>query len=193
MLLERKLKVVIAFKVSKSPTPSEVVLVQVWEPSWSQRSEKNTQTESCAHSQLYHHQRSQIPSLSHTTPLFQSINWLKTLMKSCVLITKLFTISVSEPSSSPPQPMVILTIWSQLPSQVSHVASDSQVNSTLISGNLPSTWFHSQDSTSSCVVSPHLPQEDHNNTELWLFQNLPNKCSMPRTWCALQIQDTEDI
>merc|ERR1711898_10139 len=45
MSSERKLKVAIAFKVSKLPTPSEVVLDLVWEPSSSPRSEKNTQTE----------------------------------------------------------------------------------------------------------------------------------------------------
>jgi hypothetical protein len=81
---------------------------------------------------LSHHQRSQIPSLNHITPPFQSINLSKMLMRLCVLITRLFTISVSEPWSSPPQPMVILTIWSLLPSQVSPVASDSQVNWTQI-------------------------------------------------------------
>merc|ERR1712153_96896 len=42
---ERKLKDAIAFKVSKLPTPSEVVLDLVWEHSSSPRSEKNTQTE----------------------------------------------------------------------------------------------------------------------------------------------------
>merc|ERR1712166_856224 len=45
MSSERKLKVVIAFKVSKLPTPSVVVPVLVWEPSLSPRSERNTQTE----------------------------------------------------------------------------------------------------------------------------------------------------
>merc|ERR1712070_311003 len=45
MSSEKKLKVAIAFKVSKLPTPSEVVLDLVWEPSSSPRSEKNTQTE----------------------------------------------------------------------------------------------------------------------------------------------------
>lgn len=107
MSLERKLKVVIAYKDSRSPTPSEVVPDQVWEPSWSPRLEKSTQTELCAHSLLCHHQRYLIPSLSHTTLLYQSINSLKTLMRSCVLITRPSTISVSEPSSSPPPPMVI--------------------------------------------------------------------------------------
>merc|ERR1711934_561421 len=45
MSSERRLKVAIAFKVSKLPTPSEVVLDLIWEPSSSPRSEKNTQTE----------------------------------------------------------------------------------------------------------------------------------------------------
>lgn len=131
MSLERKLKVAIAYKVSKSPTPSVVVPDLVWELSSSPKSEKNIPIESCAHSPLCPHQKSQIPSLSHITPPSQSINLLKMLMRSCALITKLFTISVSEPWSSPPPPMVILTTWSLLPSQVSPVASDSQVNWTL--------------------------------------------------------------
>merc|ERR1712195_146833 len=45
MLSERKLKVVIAFKVSKLPTPLEVVLDPVWELFLSPRLEKNTQIE----------------------------------------------------------------------------------------------------------------------------------------------------
>merc|ERR1711934_926067 len=139
MSSERRLKVAIASKVSKLPTPSEVVLDPVWEPSSSPRSEKNTQTESWLLSQSCHHQRYLIPSLSHTTPPFQSINWSKTLMRSCALITKLFMISASEPLSSPPQPMVILTISSQLPSQVSPAASDSQVNLTPILESSPLT------------------------------------------------------
>merc|ERR1712226_1632852 len=128
MSSERKLKVAIAFKVSRSPTPSVVVLDPVWEPSSSPRSEKNTQIESWLLSQSCHHQRYLIPSLSHTTPPSQSINLLRTPMRSCALITKLFMISASEPLSSPPQPMVILTISSQLPSPVSPAASDSQDN-----------------------------------------------------------------
>merc|ERR1711959_241027 len=128
MSSERKLKVAIAFKVSKLPTPSEVVLDLVWEPSSSPRSEKSTQTESWPLSQSCHHQRYLIPSLSHTTPPSQSISWSKTPMRLCALITKLFMISASEPLSSPPQPMVILTTWSLLPSQVLPAASDSQVN-----------------------------------------------------------------
>merc|ERR1719335_1397767 len=139
MSSERRLKVVTAFKVSKSPTPSVVVLDPVWEPSSSPRSEKSTQTESWPLSPSCHHQRYLIPSLSHTTPPSQSINLLRTPMRSCALITRPFTISASEPSSSPPQPMVILTISSQLPSQVSPAASDSQVNSTPISESSPLT------------------------------------------------------
>merc|ERR1712113_215174 len=139
MSSERRLKVAIAFKVSKSPTLSVVVLDPVWEPSSSPRSEKSTQTESWLLSPSCHHQRYLIPSLSHTTPPSQSINLLRTPMRSCALITKLFMISASEPLSSPPQPMVILTISSQLPSQVSPAASDSQVNSTPISESSPLT------------------------------------------------------
>merc|ERR1711953_138517 len=139
MSSERKQKVAIASKVSKSPTPSVVVLDPVWEPSSSPRSEKSTQTESWPLSPSCHHQRYLIPSLSHTTPPSQSINLLRTPMRLCALITKLFMISASEPLSSPPQPMVILTISSQLPSQVSPAASDSQVNLTPISESSPLT------------------------------------------------------
>merc|ERR1712084_219050 len=139
MLSERKPKVAIASKDSRSPTPSVVVPDPVWEPSSSPRSEKSTQTESWLLSQSCHHQRYLIPSLSHTTPPSQSINLLRTPMRLCALITKLFMISASEPLSSPPQPMVILTISSQLPSQVSPAASDSQVNLTPISESSPLT------------------------------------------------------
>merc|ERR1712166_698128 len=128
MSSERKPKVAIASKVSKSPTPSVVVPDPVWEPSSSPRSEKSTQTESWPLSQSCHPQRSLIPSLSHTTPPSLSISSSKTPMRSCALITKPFMISASEPSSSPPQPMVILTISCQPPSQVSPAASDSQVS-----------------------------------------------------------------
>merc|ERR1719231_1718953 len=110
MSLEKKLKVAIASKVSKLPTPSVVVLDLVWEPSSSPRSEKSTQIESW--------------------PLSLSISSSRTPMRSCALITRLSTISASEPSSSPPQPMVISTTWCLLPSQVSPAASDSQVSST---------------------------------------------------------------
>merc|ERR1712086_219385 len=149
MLSERKPKVAIASKVSKSPTPSVVVPDPVWEPSLSPRSEKSTQIESWPLSPSCHPQRSLIPLLSHITPPFPSINLLRTLMRLCALITKLFTISASELLSSPPQPTVILTISSLLPSPVSLAASDSQVNSTPISESLLSTSSHSQDSISS--------------------------------------------
>merc|ERR1712228_996856 len=105
MSSERKLKVVIASKVSRSPTPSVVVPDLVWEPSSSPRSEKSTQTESWPLSQSCHHQRSLIPSLSHTTPPFQSISSSKPPMRLCALITKLFMISASELLSSQPQLM----------------------------------------------------------------------------------------
>merc|ERR1711898_59415 len=150
-----KPKVAIASKDSRSPTPSVVVPDQVWEPSSSPRSEKSTQTESWLPSPSCHPPRYLIPSLSHTTPPSQSISSSKTPMRSCALITKLFMISASEPSSSPPQPMVILTISSPPLSLVSPAASDSQVSSTVISESLPSTSSHSHVSTSSCKVSPH--------------------------------------
>merc|ERR1711981_1029641 len=139
MSSERKLKVAIASKVSRSPTPSVVVPDLVWEPSSSPRSEKSTQTESWPLSPSCHHQRSLIPSLSHTMPPFPSISSSKTPMRLCALITKLFTISASEPSSSPPQPMVILTISSPPLSPVLPAASDSQVSSTPTRENWLST------------------------------------------------------
>merc|ERR1711988_869365 len=129
MLSERKPKVAIASKVSKLPTPSEVVPDPVWEPSSSPRSEKSTQTESWPLSPSCHPQRSLIPSLSSS----------RTPMRLCALITRPSTISASEPSSSPPQPMVILTTWCPLLSPVSPAASDSQVSSTLISESSLST------------------------------------------------------
>merc|ERR1712003_9210 len=131
MLSERKLKVATAFRDSRLPTPSVVELDPVWEPSSSLRSEKNTQTDRWSPTLLCHHQRYQIPSSSHTTPPFPSISSSRTPMMSCALTTRPFMISASEPSSSPPQPTVILTISSQLPSPVSPAASDSQVSSTL--------------------------------------------------------------
>merc|ERR1711998_166664 len=130
MLSERKLKVAIASKVSRSPTPSVVVLDPVWEPSSSPRSEKSTQTESWPLSPSCHHQRYLIPLLSHTTLPSLSISSSRTPMRLCALITKLFMISASEPSSSPPQPTVISTISFPLLSPVSPAASDSQVSST---------------------------------------------------------------
>merc|ERR1719230_1599808 len=149
MSSERKPKVAIASKVSKSPTPSVVVLDLVWEPSSSPRSEKSTQIESWPLSPSCHPPRCQIPSLSHTTPPFPSISSSRTPMRLCASITKLFTISASEPSSSPPQPTVILTISSLPLFPVSPAASDSQVNSTPISESLLSTSSHSLDSISS--------------------------------------------
>merc|ERR1711998_174114 len=130
MSSERKQKVAIASKVSRSPTPSVVVLDPVWEPSSSPRSEKNTQTESWPLSPSCHPPRGLIPSLSHTTPPSLSISSSRTPMRLCALITRLFMISASEPSSSPPQPTVISTIWCQPLSPVSPAASDSQVSST---------------------------------------------------------------
>ena len=96
MLLEKKLKDVIASKVSKSPTPLVVVPDLVWELSLSLKSEKNILTELWKLSQFSHPQKSQIPLLNHITLLFQFINSLKTQMNVWSLITKLFMISVSE-------------------------------------------------------------------------------------------------
>merc|ERR1712159_783286 len=131
MSSERKPKVAIASKDSRSPTPSVVVLDPVWEPSSSPRSEKSTQIESWPLSPSCHPPRCLIPSLSHTTPPSPCISSSRTPMRSCALITRPSTISASEPSSSPPQPTVILTTWSLLLSPVSPAASASQVSSTL--------------------------------------------------------------
>jgi len=89
--------------------------------------------------------------------------------------------------------MVTWTISFLLLCLVLLAQSDSQVNLTQISENSLSTLFLSQDSISSWLVSLHLPQEDPKSTELLLYQNLPNKCSMLKTWCALLTQDTVDI
>merc|ERR1712167_197799 len=186
-LSERKLRVAIASKVSRSPTLSVVVPDPVWEPSSSPRSEKSTQTESWPLSPSCHHQRYLIPLLSHITPPFPCISSSRTPMRLCALITRPFMISASEPSSSPPQPMVILTIWSLLLSPVSPAASDSQVSSTPILESSLSTSSHSHVSTSSCKDSPHSPPEDPSSTEPSPSQSSPNKCSMPRT-CALLTQ-----
>merc|ERR1711977_779037 len=139
MSSERKPKVAIASKDSRSPTPSVVVPDPVWEPSSSPRSEKSTQTESWPLSRSCHPPRCLIPSLSHTTPPSPSISSSRTPMRSCALITRLFMISASEPSSSPPQPTVISTIWSLPLSPVSLAASDSQVSLTPISESSLST------------------------------------------------------
>merc|ERR1712048_1141974 len=93
MSSERKPKVAIAYKDSRSPTLSVVVLDPVWEPSSSPRSEKSTQTELWPLSPLCHPQRYLIPLLSHTMPPFPSISSSRTPMRLCALITKLFTIS----------------------------------------------------------------------------------------------------
>merc|ERR1712151_706049 len=139
MLSVRRLRVATAFRVSKSPTPSVVVPAPVWEPSSSPRSVRSTQTESCPLSPSCHPQRSPTPSSSHTTPPSPSISLSRTPMRLCALITRPSTISASEPSSSPPQPTVILTTWSPPPSPVSPAASASQVNLTPISESSLST------------------------------------------------------
>lgn len=132
MLLENKLKDVIVYKDSKSPTHWEVEQDQAWELSSSPKLDNNIQIGSWKPSPLSHHQKYQTLSLSLTMLPSQSINWLKMLMSAWSLITRHFMISASELSNLLPQPMVILTIWSQLPCLELHAAFDSQVNSTLI-------------------------------------------------------------
>jgi len=106
MLLEKKLKVAIASKVSKSHTLLVVVLVPVWVPFLSLRLEKNILIELWKLSQFSHPQKYLILLLNHIMLPFQYINSLKMLMKYKLLITKPFMISVSELLNLPPQPMV---------------------------------------------------------------------------------------
>merc|ERR1712032_1748672 len=131
MLSERKLKVAIASKDSRSPTLSVVVPDPVWEPSSSPRSEKSTQTDRWSPTPSCHPPRCLTPLLSHTTPPSLSISSSRTPTMSCALTTRPSMISASEPSISPPQPTVILTISCLPPFPVSPAASDSQVSSTL--------------------------------------------------------------
>merc|ERR1712228_765939 len=131
MLSERKPKVATAFRDSRLPTPSVVELDPEWEPSSSPRSEKSTQTDRWSPTPSCHPPRCLIPSSSHTTPPSPSISSSRTPTMSCALTTRLSMISASEPSSSPPQPTVILTISCLPPFPVSPAASDSQVSSTL--------------------------------------------------------------
>lgn len=74
MLLEKKLKAVIAYKDSKLLTLWEVVLDLVWELFWSPKSEKNILIESWKLSLLSHPQKCQIPSLNLTMLHYLSIN-----------------------------------------------------------------------------------------------------------------------
>ena len=74
MSLEKKPKAAIASKVSKSPTPLVEELDPEWEPSSSPRLEKSIQTELWPPFPLCHPPRCLIPSLSHTTPPYQSIS-----------------------------------------------------------------------------------------------------------------------
>merc|ERR1712157_358092 len=138
-LSERRPKVAIASKVSRSPTPSVVVPVLVWVPSSSPRSERNILTESWRPSPSSPLQRCPTPLLSHITPPSPCISSSRTPMRSKSSITRPSTISASEPSSSPPQPMVISTISSLSLCLVSPAPSDSQVSSTLISESSLST------------------------------------------------------
>ena len=193
MLSEKKLKVVTAFKGSKSPTHWGEEPDQEWELFWSLKSEKNIPTESWRHSQLSHHLKCLIPSLNLTMPPYQSINLLKMPMNAWSLIMKLFMISASELWNWPLLPMEIWTTWSLPPCQESPAVWDSQVNWTQIWENWLWIWFLSPVSISSWSDLHHWPPEDHNNTEHWLSPNWPNKCSMPKTWCAPLTPDTEDI
>merc|ERR1711990_223644 len=116
-----------------------------------------------------------------TTPRSPSTSSSKTLTKPTPSITKLSTISASEPSNLPPQHTVTSTTSSPPPCPVSLHASDSLVSLTPISVNSLSTWSHSHVSTFSCPVLPHLPAVDLNNTVPLLFLNSLSKCLMPRT------------
>merc|ERR1711998_2009 len=129
----KRLRAATASRASRSPTPSVVVPAPAWAPSSSPRSVRSTQTESWPPSPSCHPPRSPTPLSSPTTPPSPSISSSRTLMRLCALITRPSTISASEPSSSPPQPTVILTISSPLPSPVSPAASASQVSLTPIS------------------------------------------------------------
>merc|ERR1712151_1276971 len=131
MSSERKLKVVTASRDSRSLTLLVEELDPEWEHSSSPRSEKSTQTDRWSPTLSCHPPRCLTPSSSHTTPPFPSISSSRTPMMSCALTTRPFTISASEPLSSPPQPTVILTISFLPPFLVSPAASDSQVSSTL--------------------------------------------------------------
>merc|ERR1712151_1476204 len=131
MSSERKLKVVTASRDSRSPTLLVEELDLVWEHSSSPRTEKSTQTDRWSLTPSCHPPRCLIPSLSHTTPPTPSISSSRTPMMSCALTTRPSTIFASEPSSSPPQPTVILTISCLPPFPESPAASDSQVSSTL--------------------------------------------------------------
>merc|ERR1711988_1790363 len=171
----RRPKVAIASKVSKLPTLSVVVPAPVWEPSSSPRSERSTPIDKWSPSPSCLPPRSLIPSLSLTTPPSLSINLSRTPIKLCALITRPFTISASEPSSSPPPLMVILTISFLLLSPVSPAASDSPVSSTLISESslstsfLPQTpflhdWFRSPYlQRLPTIQSPHRPRAHPTN------------------------------
>merc|ERR1712086_335002 len=147
----------------------------------SPRSERSTQTDRWSPTPSCHPPRCPTPLLSHTTPPSPSISSLRTPTTSCALTTRPFTISASEPLSSPPQPTVILTISSLPLSPVSPAASDSQVSSTPTSESSLSTSCHSQDSISSWLVSPHSPPEDPSSTEPSPSPSSPSRCSMPRT------------
>merc|ERR1712037_786549 len=100
------------------------------------------------------------------TRLFLFTSSLKIPIKLTVSTTKLFTTSASELLSSLLPPTVILTILFLLQCLASQLVFDFQVNSTQISDNFLSTWFHSLDSTFSCLVSRHSQAEVRSNTEL---------------------------
>ena len=67
----------------------------------------------------------------------------------------------------------------------------SPVSWTQICENWQSTWSPSPGFTFSCPDSPHWHPVVASNTDLWLYQNWPNKCLMLRTWWLHAIHDTE--
>ena len=67
----------------------------------------------------------------------------------------------------------------------------SPVSWTQICENWQSTWSPSPGFTFSCPDLPHWHPVVASNTDLWLYQNWPNKCLMLRTWWLLAIHDTE--
>src|SRR5690349_1437167 len=107
MLLGRKLKAAIAYKVSKLLTHLVVELVQVWVPYLSQKSEKNIKTESLKPSRSSLHPKFLILSLNLTMLLYLFTCSLTLLTRLWSLITKHSMISASEHSNLQLPPMEI--------------------------------------------------------------------------------------
>ena len=144
---------------------------QVWEHSSSPRLERSTQTGWCAPTQSSHHQRLATQLLSPTTPSCLSINFFRTPTHVIVLTTRLSTTSTSGHSSSPLQPTETSTILCPWSCPDAQPVSDSQVNSTQISGSSLLTCNHSHVSTSTSSVSHHSPAAAHKSTEHWPSQS----------------------